>query len=342
MKDLPEGYCQSISERALDPKNIVGGSCFLCGGPPSTGKGEHIFPLWLQHKFDLFDKKLGLLNGSLIPYRQLTIPACEECNNITLSKTEAKISKILDQNPERLKLHQKWEVGRWMAKLFVGILFKEASLLMDRKNPDLGSIVPPEYLDELFHLHLLIQSWRKLSRFECLHSPHPFSLFTYRVDWDADFSDFDFSTNFSGQSVSIRLGNWGFVFVADGGLQHHAAELGPFDLEGEVLHPIQFEEITARIHLKSALRDATHLYFNAETPSNLTCSQVRVVPYTKTKLADGSDRVFRDWSDEKLATMLKRYRVRGADQLINEAGEACYTRLVDQQGEKILIPNIRD
>lgn len=45
--------------------------CFLCGRDFSTitRTDEHIFPKWLQHRFDLWNESLHLLNGSLITYR---------------------------------------------------------------------------------------------------------------------------------------------------------------------------------------------------------------------------------------------------------------------------------
>jgi len=56
-------------------KTYTWDNCFLCGirlGEKNTE--EHIFPKWLQHKFELWDQKLILTNKSKIPYRNLTIP----------------------------------------------------------------------------------------------------------------------------------------------------------------------------------------------------------------------------------------------------------------------------
>ena len=53
-------------------------SCFLCGKECETKTAEHIFPKWLQHKYDLWNKKLIVTNDTKIPYRNLTVPCCEK------------------------------------------------------------------------------------------------------------------------------------------------------------------------------------------------------------------------------------------------------------------------
>lgn len=49
------GYAMAMVERAVDGDSIRAKRCFTCGGPPTTGNGEHVFPKWLQTKFGLHD-----------------------------------------------------------------------------------------------------------------------------------------------------------------------------------------------------------------------------------------------------------------------------------------------
>jgi hypothetical protein len=227
-----------------------------------------------------------------------------------------------------------FEVGRWLSKILIGILIKEASILHDRSSPELGTIFPPEGVGELVLMHLLVQSWRKVILFQSLHAAHPFTLYVYEIERDDDFSDFNLSTNLFGKSLCIRFGDLGFAFVSDGGLQHEMAKLGPYDLGFQKLHPVQFDELAARIHYKSALRDATHFYMHFENPERFDFTQVKVTPYTREKLDDGSDRVFREWSLRELASVLENYKVPGWNYLIDHTGEATYTFLIDKNGAK--------
>lgn len=332
---LPADYAFRLTERALNPVNISAGRCFLCGGEPTKGNGEHVIPKWLQNRFNLWDSKLGLLNGSLMPYRNLRVPACSVCNGEVLGKTENYVSKLSADNILKWSVSDSYEVGRWMAKILVGILYKEAALLRDQRHPELGPIIPPDAMDEMFLLHLLLQSWRKVILFSAIHTQHPFTLYVYALDEDKDYGSFNLSTNIFGKSICLRFGDLGFAFVGDGGLQHEMADLGPYGLARQQLHPIQFDELAARVHYKSALRDATHSYFHAEDADTFSFQQMAVVPYTKTKLPDGSDQVFRPWSLKQLAEVLESYKVPGFEHLIDEAGEAVFTRLVDETGQKL-------
>jgi hypothetical protein len=48
---------------------------FLCGSDfASGGTEEHVIPRWVQERFDLWDQKLTLLDGTEIPYRLLFHP----------------------------------------------------------------------------------------------------------------------------------------------------------------------------------------------------------------------------------------------------------------------------
>jgi len=294
-----EDYVMEITQRAIASESIQARRCFACGGAASTGRGEHVIPKWLQAKYSLQDKKLTLLNGTLIPYRQLTVPCCDLCNNGFLSGIERQVQAIQDIG-EVTTAEETLALGRWMAKILVGILVKETSLLQDRKYPALGKIVPSDFIEELHHCQLILQSARKATMFRCLHGPHPFSLYWYKIDENAETS-FDLSTNIVGQSIAIRAGGLGVAFVNDGGLQLNASAKGPFDLLGRTVAPHQFSELAARVHYKSSLRDATHFYINSETPTLLTIEQHTVRPYTSTILAGGEMQVFEPWDNEAFA-----------------------------------------
>lgn len=331
---FPADYVLRLTERALEPNNIIAGQCFLCGAQPTSGKGEHVIPKWLQKRFNLWDSKLGLLNGSLLPYRNLRVPACATCNGEVLGKTETYVSKLSAENIPEWSAADSYEVGRWMAKILVGILYKEANLLHDQRQPALGVIFPPDAMDEMFMLHLLLQSWRKLVLFRAIHTQHPFTLYVYSLSEDKEYGSFNLSTNIFGKSICMRFGDLGFACVGDGGLQHEMADLGPYNLARQQLHPIQFDELAARIHYKSTLRDATHRYINAEDAGTFRFQQMAVIPYTKIKLPDGSDQVFRPWSLKQLAGVFEKYEVPGFEYLIDDAGEAAFTRLINENGQK--------
>jgi hypothetical protein len=326
-------YIWNLTTEALKAENIVSGKCFLCGRTPSPGVGEHIIPKWIQKRHNISNRQLTLQNGTLLFYRKLTVPSCAYCNNFILKSTEDFVSRLVPDDVLRWTPKHSFEVGRWMAKIFFGILIKESDLLMRQNMPEQGKIVPAEYFDNLFFIHLLIQSWRKQIRFNCLHTIHPFTLYVYQIEEDLRYGDFDLSTNVQGQSICIRFGGLGFAFVADGGLQHHAGDLGPFELSYKKLHPIQFSELAARIHYKAGLRDATHRYIHHEDHERFIFNQTSVVPYSKTRLPNGEMQVFKQWNNAEFTAALLAYEVPGVEHLIDEEAVATFTTLVDETGE---------
>lgn len=291
-------YVMVKVNRAVDRDNIRTRRCFVCGGQPSTGAGEHVLPKWLQTRFGLFDERLTLINGTFIPYRSLTVPCCADCNTGFLSRIETDVQEIVERGWVE-SCSDCLSVARWMAKILVGILVKETALLLDRKNPSHGSIVPPDLIDELSHCQLLLQSARKPTRFEALHGPFPFTLYWYRINGPEE--GFDLSTDIFGQSIAMQLGKLGLVFVNDGGLQMIHGDKGPYGLEGATVSPYQFGELAARIHTKASLRDATHFYLTSETPDQLTIEQQSVRPFTGTILSGGEMQVFQPWDSTSFA-----------------------------------------
>ena len=184
---------------------------------------------------------------------------------------------------------------------------KESSLSVDRRDPSKGSIVPPECLEDFHYAQLLLRSTRKQTVFRCLHGALPCTIYAYRILNVAGFGDFDLTTHFGGQSIAVRVGNLGMIFVNDGGLQMHAGDKGPMALDGLELQPLQFSEVAARAHYKASLRDATHQYTSWDNPTLLTVEQVSVSPFGQTRLPSGEMQISRPWQNAECAKLMERY-----------------------------------
>lgn len=315
-----------LTDRAVAESSIAAKKCFACGGSSSSGSGEHILPKWLQNECRLFDERLTLLNGTSIAYRHLTIPCCVDCNTGFLSDIERAVQPLfrrgrMDHREERLAL------ARWLSKILIGMLVKETSLLFDRAQPDRGTIVDPSFIDQLRQCHFVLQSARKPTSFNCLHGEFPFSLYSYRIpDYGKD-REFDLSTNVAGQSIAIRVGQLGAIFVNDGGFQMHVGPKGPFGLAGAELSGLQFREVAARAHYKAALRDATHFYLTAEDQDTIQIEQLHVRSFSG--YLPGSDelRIFRDWDETGLSYAMSAYMRVDRSMIFNEETQSCRSTL---------------
>ena len=230
-------------------------TCFLCGLrlAASTRSDEHVVPQWLLHRFELHNKRLTLLNGTQIPYRQLTIPCCKTCNNKHLSLVESKIRSVVEGGAPLDSLDQK-SIFIWMGKIFYGVLYREVLLPMDRSGRVPGSIFPAEQMQSFRTLHTFLQTARLNIDFQCMHASFPASIFAFKMQEPKTIkAKFDFRDSIHAPAVYIRLGSVGFIAAFDTG----AAAYETFHVYRKYkryrLHPVQFEELGAAVFYKATL-----------------------------------------------------------------------------------------
>lgn len=179
---------------------ITNKTCFICGRAANTI--EHIFPRWLQHKFNLWDQLLILPNETKMPYRQLTVPACQKCNGEVFGKLEKRIQTGLASEKD---------IWRWANKIHFGLALKDSLLDWDRKHRDykIGDVISPnDPLEQSRHyLHCVSGD------FIC--EPDPFgSVFTFQLQ---RAEEYDFIHIIHSSSIFICLGQTAYVvFVRDG------------------------------------------------------------------------------------------------------------------------------
>lgn len=223
-------------------------NCFLCGLDISQNvTEEHIFPKWLQNKYDLWDETIVLLNGTKMPYRLIKIPCCQTCNGEYLSKLEGRISKAVVNGgyEEFIKLDED-DIFYWSAKLMYGMFFKELTLNVDRRNPDLGKITTPEVMERFRTLHFLLQGIRIKTQFTPVK---PYSLFIFKVkETENPINRFDYIDNYSQQVYSMRMGDIGFVICFEDSSLHKEMHGEYYDrFQDKTLHQMQLREIFARV-----------------------------------------------------------------------------------------------
>ena len=233
--------------------------CFLCGhtlGDKETA--EHVFPQWIQQKYNLQNQKISLLNRTKIPYRKLTIPCCQPCNTIYLSKVENTFRQYHERGFSEFTKLDKLIIFQWIAKIFYGLLFKELSLRMDRSDPTQGFITEPELLGELRTLHTFMQSVRMPFDFTGFH---PWSIFIVETHSYGDGRDFDYHDEIFTLTFSIRLGSIGIIAcLEDNGAQEELFSDYFEKFRGIKLHPIQFDELVAKVTYKARLLNRVPKY----------------------------------------------------------------------------------
>lgn len=236
--------------------------CFLCGiGLDESNKTEeHVFPRWLQAKFDLWNKELTLSNRTAIPYRSLTVPCCIRCNSTHLARIETSVQNAVEGGYDTFSGLDPLVVYQWLLKIYYTILFKELFLVFDRASPSSGATIMRREDFEQFNMcHILLQS----TRFEPEFMPDPpWSIFRFRVhQYDDIARNFDFRDSLVALCVSIRMGDIGVVACLEDNNSKELMHTEYFrKFQQHPLHPIQFAEITAMVFYEQTLLNRVPKY----------------------------------------------------------------------------------
>jgi len=239
---------------SFDLTHLKDNHCFLCSTPLSKTNrtDEHIFPKWLQIRSDLWDKSITLLNHTTIPYRLLKIPCCTECNNEYLSKLELQVSDAFKSGCDAVRKLDPLCLFQWCSKLLYGMLHKEMSLLFDQREVEMGTIVEPEFMENLTTFHHFMTSIRRPFKF---FSFTPYSLFVVEThDYGQTGRNFDYLDLLEfGSSLEtlrgtlvlgIRSADVGIICVfQDNGAQKQELQDIYDKYEGTPLQPKQFSEV---------------------------------------------------------------------------------------------------
>lgn len=276
--------------RPFEQSHFTNNECFLCGEKlqKENRSDEHIFPKWLQKRFNLWNQSLTVLNRTKIPYRHLTIPCCTECNGNHLSKMENKFRSLLDSNFENLTEKDEKVIFQWTSKLLYGTLYKELTLLNDRSKPSLGNILTPDFVESYSALHLFLQSIRIPTEFE---DPKPWSIFIFNYHDNG----FDYINDINALCVSLKLGDIGISIVFE---DNSCVEGFMKKLKGLrcfKLNHLQFLEVSAHIFYTKHLA--------ANVPTYLTVYNTeRKIMQTRTFRNITS----RKWNDAEYASVLEQ------------------------------------
>lgn len=340
----------------FDPVKFDGSHCFLCFEKlvKDNRSDEHIFPKWIQRRHDLWNQKLHLLNGSLIPYRTLTIPCCKNCNNGPLSKLETNVQKAFTKKPSDLNEDDEKWLYLWSCKLLFGMLAKERGLLIDRSNPSQGTIIESNELERLRAIHCHLQAVRFSHEFSGPNCNIPGSVVVLESqECSKAKKNFDFCDDFVNFSIFIRTGNRVLFANFDGGLV--AASIGNV-MRSEAqkpLHPIQARELWAKFMYKTQLvevipffltkfdEERQHLkinilsYDHADNLSQLAIIRTEdystYIPYTKEKRRES---LFRDWNATEYGYRLAAFTEVDPDFIfIDEMKTQAGTFLCDDNGK---------
>jgi hypothetical protein len=295
---IPKNASPTPAYFPIDNWNFQDDRCFLCGSilDDQNRTIEHIFPKWLQKRYNLYNEELTLQNSTHISYRNLVVPCCKTCNGNYLSPLEKAIQTAHDRGVKEFRKIPTIRIFQWLAKIYYGILFRELSLLKNRSDASHGYIFNDKQIKSFRTLHHFLQSVRLPFVFRGFQ---PWSIFILDCLKFGDDRDFDYKDLITTPLFGIRMGEIGvFVCLEDVGIIQERLKEFMQEISELRLHPIQFDEIFAHIYYNTQLinRVPTYLTNIPKSSSNVTTAVI-MMGVSKRPL-------FREWNSEEYAQIL--------------------------------------
>jgi hypothetical protein len=327
-RKIPEAF------RPINKRIYSRNRCFYCGKLlRSKNSKEHVFPKWLQEKFNLWDQTIHLLNGTTIQYSKLTVPCCHHCNTVHLSKLENRVKRYLFGQPISVARKHSGDILIWVLKILLGIIYAERLLPRQRSKPSGKRILPREMKDSLSMTHFFVQGLDLKIEFEAEGKVRiPGSIFIFNLKQLLDPTEhFTFRDDLNSLSVYMRLGNRGIIATADGG----AIDIDVGDAirrEGAIkLHPVQFSEIGAKVFYKASLFNRTPKYMTMHANKQYRVMQMPLAGLSSRPVFDHGDHL-------AYAHYLAAFMNVDVSRVISADQSLVSTWLSDKNGNRVYIP----
>ncbi len=231
--------------------NFSNNKCFLTGEQLlSTDEKIPVFPAWLMARYNLHDQPFKLLDESMATYKDLKIPCAANINEQYLEPLENEIADAFLNGFDGVKALNEIQLFRWAGKLLYGIIFNEIQMAIRQSHKQGEEFnISQSIIHKFSNLHLMLQSINLPVVFEEFK---PFSLFLFKVNNPQN--EFAYRDEINTLTFSIRLKDFGLIIsLQDNGANRNYHRQVLSKIEGQTLHPIQFEEFCGRIFYSAYL-----------------------------------------------------------------------------------------
>ena len=231
--------------------NFSNRTCFLSGEALTSDEEKiQVFPTWLMSRFELEDQPFKLLDESIATYKDLKVPCSSAIDEQFLEPLETEIAAAFDIGYDAVKEVDELKLFQWAGKLLYGIIFNEMQSGIKQQHAQGQEFnISQSLIHKFSNLHLMLQSIYQPIQFEDFT---PFSLFLFKVDSEEGL--FGYRDEINTLIFSLRIKDFGLVIcLQDNGANrtYHREILEK--INGQALHPIQFEEFNARVFYSAYL-----------------------------------------------------------------------------------------
>ena len=209
-----------------------------------------VFPQWLMSRYYLQDQPFKLLDESMATYKDLKIPCSAAINESCLEPLEAEIAEAFGMGYDALKSIDELKLFQWAGKLLYGIIFNEVQSgikLQHAQGEDFN--ISQSIIHKFSNLHTMLQSINQPVIFEDFR---PYSIFLFKVDNNPE--EFGYRDEINTLTFALRINDFGLIIcLQDNGANHIYHNEIYEKIKAKVLHPVQFEEFSAKVFYSAYL-----------------------------------------------------------------------------------------
>lgn len=282
----------------LDNIGTLDELCFLSGADRPTDVTLSVFPEWIMDRFELHDKQFKLMDRTKqIPYKNLTLP-CSPAVKDAFERLEEEVKATFEGGYEAIKAFDPHKLFIWVSKITYGTMYHDLrmEMLASRKRGlevNLSAVLK----ERLALFHLMLRSF--IAPITFVGDLRPWSTTIVRLKYSKDI--FNYRDDPVNLIFSLGMNGFGILtcLMDNGTVSKEHQRL--IDMIGDTeLHPIQFEELCARMQYSAYLLVRKPSYRTRETGTSL---EIKALPIVD----DGKTPVFKPWEDQAFATVLAGY-----------------------------------
>ncbi|WP_026897527.1 hypothetical protein [Daejeonella oryzae] len=226
-------------------------TCFLSGEKISASTEEiTVFPQWLIDQFELNQKHFKLLDESRSTYQDLKLPCADWVKNDALDPLDEEIQNAFNSGYEHVKELSSIKLFQWISKIVYGIIYNEIRMgLRQQQSGGEPFLLAQGLIHKFGNLNSMMQSLIKPIEFE---ENTPWNIRVFKVENSAE--TFNYRDEINTLTFSLAMNDFGIIAcLQDNGTNaiYHSDILEKID--GEILKPIQFEELIARFYYSNYL-----------------------------------------------------------------------------------------
>jgi len=273
--------------------------CFLTGKNLHSFKEEQIFvfPEWIMDRYSLRDTTFKMLEGSSLKYKDMKMPCFESVIEDAINPLEAEIEKAFTIGYDAVKKIPEERLFQWMAKLMYGVLYHDISIEKRKPVVEGKEFILPLFLQERFgKLHSLLQS---LVRPMDINGSKLWSIKVFKINISKDV--FNYKDETTNLNFSLGMNDFGIVAcLQDNGAVADDQQRITDIFSDKVLHPIQFQELSARFIYANYL-------LNSYAEYTMQSSEERISINSAPLIGTANKPLFNYWDDDMFAQVLVIY-----------------------------------